>query len=565
MFNYNKYKKTWDFSISILLTIFVVSLIYYSVISHQYKEDIKKGREAYIISIATRIRNLLNDKPGLEKGKISAALIRIKSYENLQGNEIELRYKDKKGNIVFSTDKEFAKFVCLKVRGFDRYSIDIGVRKLSFINEIRLTVFGVIILLSTLIFLFIRIFFLYREVILFKEDKWSRSIGKIKESIEKVEFSLNKAEETVENLNPRGYKDWIKTYQKISELEILLDKIEKTNRVDLKLKQKKKKLNEQFVNMVQKEYPDWVKKEYPNRPLMSLDVIKEKILNHTKFKEVYLVVLDNLRYDQWLAIKNKCLSIFEKYNYNEELYFSVLPTVTSHARNSLFSGMFPDECADHFYHGTLKNNQYEEQAFHDLLKRNKTKGFYVRQAENEENNFKIKNMFASDAYVKTLIYMFIDGLAHTLSAIKADESAFRKHILVEFNKSVIHDTLSQISKRKAPIIITTDHGSVLVKETVRINQYELKTDFLGKHERVSERFNYGLPRMSNHEDFKVRSSIFISNPKEYHLPTKEKPTYLFAHGEAKFHVEDRKQVHEFVHGGISMEEMIVPVVTFLPR
>lgn len=565
MFNYNKYKKTWDFSISILLTILVVFLIYYSIIGQEIKKDIKKGKNAYLISLTSEIVNMMQKKSFVENKDINLLLNKLKNREKLQGNEIDIECVDSKGKVMFSTNKNRIRYSYYNLIKINDCNIDLAIDTLSFINEIRLRAFGVVILLSALVFLFIRIFLLYREVILFKEDKLSRSIGKIRETIEKVEFDLSKTEEIIENLNPKTYKDWIKTYMKICELELLLDKIEKTSGIDLKLKQKKWKLNEQFASFIQKEYPLWVKSLLTNRPILSPDVIKEKVLVQSRFKEVYFILFDSLSYDQWLGLKEKFVDIFNKHTLAEELYFSVIPTVTSYARNSIFSGMFCDECADRFYHGSLKNNQYEEQAYHNLLKQNNKNGIYLRQAENEENRNKIKSILNADVFAKTLIYMFIDGLAHSLSMVKADESALRKHIMVEFNKNIIQEALREISQKKAPVIITSDHGSILAKETARINQYELRTDAYGNHERVSERFNFGLPRLSNYNDFKVKSSIFISTPKDYRLPTKEKPTYIIAAGKIKYFAEDNLQIHEFVHGGVTMEEMIVPLASFMPK
>jgi CheY-like chemotaxis protein len=374
-----------------------------------------------------------------------------------------------------------------------------------------------------------------------------------------------------ENLDTSG---WAEIYKKLvfweSEIEGTIDKS-----MGEVVSMQKTDANTRFSEFVRRYYQDWVNPgSSPNpSPLMSHQLLEKKVFPMLGHEEpVFLIVIDNLRYDQWLAIKPE---ISNNFNLNEEgLYYSILPTTTAYSRNSLFSGLLPLDMAR--FHPELwvgeqeeeGKNMHEEEFLTENLKRSNLncKSSYhkiLNQNHGRALNDSLNNLYQNDLNV--IVFNFVDMLSHArtdmdmIRQLAPHEAAYISLTKSWFEHSPLIELLNSLARKKVRVFITTDHGTIRVKRPYKI---------VGDRN-VNSNLRYKVGKSLG---FKEKEVMVTRNPEELKLPKQNVSTaYVFASDDYFFAYPNNFNHHvklysdTFQHGGISMEEMIIPYVSLTPK
>jgi hypothetical protein len=335
----------------------------------------------------------------------------------------------------------------------------------------------------------------------------------------------------------------------------------------------KREFNLEFARYIEREYPRWLKNN--TGPVLSPSLFKTFVAQHINGKKpTFFIVVDCMRLDQWFIVEP---IIAEYLDIKTEYYFSILPTSTPFARNAIFSGMFPDELArvkpEIWEGGTSDDrslNRFEDSLLTEQYRRLKIK------VPGEPKYFKMNDLKEEEGFVKKLstyqntplygiVFNFLDILAHgrsqskVLQQIAPDEAAFRTLMRSWFSHSTLFDIVKYIAQIGATCVITTDHGAVLCSRgTVAYGKRDTSTNL---------RYKYG-----DNLNCEPREALLIKNPELYRLPRFSlATTFLIAREDfyfvypTNYNEYNLKFQNTFQHGGITMEEMIVPVATLRPK
>lgn len=369
---------------------------------------------------------------------------------------------------------------------------------------------------------------------------------------------------------PLGWRDWVDIHVSLSRWDVELD-----GHSDADLKQTHQDLrracNTEFAKFVEHNYPRWV--EGKDAPPLSVDFMAEFVYPHlVAEKSVFLVVVDCMRLDQWLVVEPL---LFDYYSIRREYYYSILPTATPYSRNALFSGLFPGEIAE-LYPKLWRGGMTDEQSYNryekDLLERQlakmklKVKPKYVKVFNVGDGKGLLRHMNSYKGIpLVCAVYNFIDILAHTrseskiLQEIVPNEAGFRALMRAWFTHSTLFEALKKAAKRDWVVIITSDHGSVLgTKGTTVYGDRQTSTNIRYKH--------------GDSLGCDQRRVILVKDPREYKLPRWglntnfiiAKENYYFVYP-TEYHKYRRQLQDTFQHGGVSLEEMILPVVIMRPK
>jgi CheY-like chemotaxis protein len=365
------------------------------------------------------------------------------------------------------------------------------------------------------------------------------------------------------------FNEWAELYKKLVYWEIELDNSDAAQMQEV-FNTQKEEANKEFNKFVIKNYRNWLKGE-PNKdaPVMSHTLLKNKLFGLLKEdKPTFLVLIDNLRFDQWKAIQPAVSNSFRIEE--EDIFYSILPTVTQYSRNAIFAGMMPLEIQKKFPDKWIMDdddegkNLNEEFFLSDLLKRtfrDDVKHQYIkitnhRDGEALENN--IHNYLSNKLTV--IVYNFVDMLSHArtemevLKELASDEAAYRSLAVSWFDHSPLHNALKKIADKNVNLLITTDHGTVRVKDPSKC---------IGDRQTTTN-IRYKTGKNLAYEE---RDVFAVKNPDEILLPKSNlTSSYIFAK-ENNYLVYQNNYNHfanfyrnTFQHGGISLEEMLVPVV-----
>lgn len=374
-------------------------------------------------------------------------------------------------------------------------------------------------------------------------------------------------------LGPLNWHDWVDIHRRLCEWEIETD-----NHSGLGLKQtlsdQRRECNVGFAKFIEKHYRFWLQNEH-DKPLLSTDLVKNYVVPFLQNqRSVVFLVIDNLRLDQFLTIEPLLHPFFKV---QKEYYFSILPTATPFSRNAIFSGLFPNEIEKR--HPELWSmgdddehslNRYEHQLLDLQLKkldvRIKPESKYVKILDiTEAKNVLRKISSYATVPLAAIVVNFVDILAHSrsdsevLREIIPDESAYRSLTLSWFEHSYLFKILKELSNLNASVVLTTDHGSVRGMRGAKvIGDRETSTNL---------RYKYGKSLKAD-----PKQAIIIKDPATYKLPSRGiNSNYLFA--KEDYYFVYPTNYHHYLnyyrdslqHGGVSMEEMILPVVTLEPK
>ncbi len=362
-------------------------------------------------------------------------------------------------------------------------------------------------------------------------------------------------------------EEWYDIYKKLTYWELELDK-NGDESVEQILAMQKSEANTQFFRFIKNHYKDWIHGE--GAPLMSHNLIRKKVLPEMEDnKPTYLIVIDNLRYDQWKIIEPSVLENFKVVK--DEMYTSILPTATQYSRNAIFCGMLPSEIQKRFPN-MWKNdedeggkNMFEAEFLSDNLQRlgkGSCKHSYTKITNIEFGRKvvnRIPNMKNNDLNV--IVYNFVDMLSHARTDMKVikeladDDSAYRSLTASWFSHSPLKEIMKQIAKQKANLIITTDHGTINVNKPSKV---------IGDRS-VNTNLRY---KQGRNLDYQKSDVLEIENPLDCYLPIQNVSSkYIFAKEDMYFVYQNNYNKfakfykNTYQHGGISMEEMLIPVIT----
>ncbi len=367
--------------------------------------------------------------------------------------------------------------------------------------------------------------------------------------------------------------EWIQLYEKISHWSLELDEHPESG-LQQTLADQVRECNVEFSKFIERNYRNWL--EQKERPALSLDVVDRFVIPELQEnKSVFLFVIDCMRLDQWLMFEEV---LREYFFVSKDFYYSILPTATPYSRNSIFSGAFPDEIEVRFPEIWEKwedddnsLNKHEPEFLNNLLQRRrinlKPESKYVKILDPEYGRGIEQNILSfMHNKLTAIVVNFVDMLAHgrsdsqLLKEIAPNESAYRSLTKSWFMHSSLLGMLRTLSRQKnATIIITTDHGSIRsMRHTKVVADRDASTNL---------RYKFGRNLKCDE-----RHAIFVKNPKDFRLP-RHGLTINYLIAKEDFYFVYPTDIHRYVaqyrdsfqHGGISMEEMILPAIKLLPK
>jgi len=370
--------------------------------------------------------------------------------------------------------------------------------------------------------------------------------------------------------SPLSHREWVDLYQELVHYDLELETDEDARQI---LYEQHREANRAFGRFISDNYERWIRSR-AERPVLSHEVVNHWVLPHLQNKRcVLFFVIDCMRYDQWLEFERLLYPHFE---IGKDFHYSILPTATPYSRNAIFSGLLPRDIARlHAERWNTENdddhskNRHEAFFLGELLRRKRHRNVRLRYkklaGKEDGRNFanEVTNYLQSD--LSAIVVNFVDILAHSradhdiIKELAPDERAYRALTRTWFENSWLYQALQSLAQQDCTIVITTDHGAIRSLHATRVR---------------GDRRTSTCLRYKGGRGLKVnkKHAIIIQDPRAWGLPKNSifseyiiaKEDYFFL-----YPTNYRHYLHLYndsmQHGGASMEEMILPVVTLQPR
>jgi CheY-like chemotaxis protein len=369
-----------------------------------------------------------------------------------------------------------------------------------------------------------------------------------------------------------NFSEWTEVYKKLVFWELELSSSE-DSAMDEVLRMQKAEANNSFAKYIRNNYQSWFSKNPEGRPLLSPDIFKKKIFPLVDGgSKVFVLVIDNLRYDQYRVLATVLNNYYRVEE--EDLYCSILPTATMYARNAIFAGLMPSEieriCPEYWEDDDNEGhkNRFESELLQKQLSRlgKNYKVFFEKiggiKGTRKMTDY-IGNILQNDLSV--MVFNFVDMISHArtemdmIKELASDEKAYRSLTLSWFNHSSLLDLLRLLSENKVKVVLTTDHGTIRVDNALKV---------IGDRE-TNTNLRYKLGRNLNYNS---KAIYDIKTPATIYLPSRNVSTsYIFATNTDFFAYPNNYNHYAqyykntYQHGGISLEEMVIPIVTMSPK
>ncbi len=365
------------------------------------------------------------------------------------------------------------------------------------------------------------------------------------------------------------FEEWADLYRRLIYWELQLEEIEDSGMFEI-LESQKLEANSQFGKFIERKYEGWLHGK--DKPVMSHTLFKSWVAPELEKGPTLCVVIDNLRYDQWFAFEEILSTFYRKES--ERPFYSILPTATQYARNAIFSGLMPSEMEkkhpDWWKNDTDEGgkNMFEDKFLEAQIKRLglELKWEYhkissLRQGKNLAQNFKSQK----DNDLTVIVYNFVDMLSHSktemevIKELASNDKAYRSLTQSWFKNSPLLDIIQQAQLMGMRLIITTDHGTINVKQPSKV---------IGDKE-TSLNLRYKTGRSLTYEQKDV---VEAPIPGDFYLPRiTMSSTFIFAKNDLFFAYPNNFNHYvsyyrnTYQHGGVSLEEMVIPFIVLSPK
>lgn len=369
-----------------------------------------------------------------------------------------------------------------------------------------------------------------------------------------------------------NHEEWADIYKKLLFWELEIDRTENKSMAEV-LNMQKSEANSNFSRFIEENYEDWLNDPRADKPLMSHQLMRKKVFPLVnESSPLFFLLIDNLRYDQWKILEGL---IQDYFTVEEEIsYYSILPTTTAYARNAIFSGMMPSEIEKQYPKHWVQDlgdsedeegfNQHEEFFLQEQIRKSRIscKTSYNKVIHNNQGKSLVDNFNRlMQNNLNVIVYNFVDMLSHArtdmamIKELAPDESGYRSITASWFTHSPLFDLVKKISEKKGRLIITTDHGMIRVQNPVKIvGDRSVNTNL---------RYKQGKNLNWDSDDH----VLICRKPERFFLPKINVSTtyvftmedYFFAYPNNYNHYVSHYR-NTFQHGGVSLEECIIPFV-----
>ena len=369
------------------------------------------------------------------------------------------------------------------------------------------------------------------------------------------------------------WQTWIDIHRELCEWDIEIGRLGDVGLQQM-IEGQRRECNIEFARFIERSYPTWIGSEEESPPL-SVDVVPEFVAPYLEQgRQVFFIIVDCMRLDHWMMME---AMLAEYFSIRRSYHYSILPTATPYARNAIFSGLFPAEIAKKY--GDLWKDagsdetslnrsepKYIDDQIRDMGIELKTASQYVKVLEAKEGQKltrKISSLAKTD--LVSVVYNFVDILVHgrsqsrLIKEIAPDEKAFRSLVESWFAHSTLFETLKQLARTQAVVVLTTDHGAVRGNRAATV--------YGDKQTSTNLRYKVG-----NHLRCDAKEALLVRDPESFGLPRSGLGTnFMFAKEDyyfiypTNFNEYQRQYRDSFQHGGISLDEMILPIAIMEPR
>ncbi len=366
--------------------------------------------------------------------------------------------------------------------------------------------------------------------------------------------------------------DWAETYKKLIFWELELEKTQVSEMNEI-LTMQKNEANQSFARFIRNNYEEWFTGDNDEAPIMSHNVFQKKLFPYLQDNEqVVLFLIDNLRYDQWKVLEKTISEVYT--TESEDVFMSILPTATQYARNAMFAGLMPSQIEklhpEYWVNEGEEEgkNQYEKELLEKQMQRmGIDKSLYYEKVQNIEKSGKIKQNLSSilSHELSVIVINFVDILSHARTEIEMikelapDEAAYRSLTLSWFKHSPFFELIKELGQKGIKIAFTTDHGTIRVQNPIKVKGTK----------NISANLRYKQDKALS---YKASEVFEVKNPEKILLPKLHvSSSYIFAQSNDfiaypnNFNYYVNYYKNTLQHGGVSLEEMLIPFVTLSPK